>query len=102
MRPRKNLQRQINRRCVERIDRILQVDAERITCIKTPRLDDQRIGKITINPPVTFLVGIGQIAPCYVTSNAKMIEFDSCARKQTSMSRRLSRKASCAKAMHRN
>ena len=75
MRPRKDLQRQINRRCVERVDGILQINAERIARIKTSRLDDQRIGKIAINPPITFLVRIGQIAPRDVTANAKMIEF---------------------------
>src|SRR5271169_6137964 len=75
MRPRKNLEREINGRRVERVHGVFQINSKRVTRIKAPRLDDQGVGKITVNLPVAFLVGIGQIAARDVTANAEMVKF---------------------------
>ena len=75
MRPRKNLEGEINGRRVERAHGVFQINSKRVTRIKAPRLDDQGVGKITVNLPVAFLVGIGQIAARDVTANAEMVKF---------------------------
>ena len=74
MRPRKNLEREINGRRIERVHGVFQINSKRVTRIKVPRLDNQGVGKI-INLPVAFLVGIGQTAARDVTANAEMVKF---------------------------
>ena len=72
MRPRKDLERQINSCRVERVDGIFQVDAKSIVRVKSPRFDNQSIGKIPINPPVTFLIRVGKIATRHVAADAEV------------------------------
>jgi WD40 repeat protein len=62
MRPRKDLERQINRCRVERVDGIFQVDAKSIVHVKSPRFDNHSIGKITINPLLKVFTARGNIA----------------------------------------
>jgi hypothetical protein len=66
--------RQINRRCVECVHSVVQIDAERIPFVKTPRFDNQCVGQIPVNPPVAFLVGVSQIASCDVAADTEVIE----------------------------
>jgi hypothetical protein len=37
--------------------------------------DDQGVGKIAIDLPIAFLVGVGQIAARHMTANAEMVKF---------------------------
>src|SRR5271169_1272356 len=106
MRPRKNLEREINGRRVERVHGVFQINSKRVTRIKAPRLDDQGVGKITVNLPVAFLVGIGQIAARDVTANAEMVKFGLVrAQANFDVTQALAegqlREGNCAKAMHR-
>ncbi len=75
MRPRKHLERKVDGRGIKSVHGVFQINPEGIACVKSPRFDDQGIGKIAINAPVAFFVRIAQIAPRDVPTNAEMIDF---------------------------
>jgi len=58
--PRKKLQRQIDGRRVQRVDRLVQLQPEILAGIKSPRSFDQSRGQILPQPPVALFVGFGQ------------------------------------------
>jgi len=68
------MHRQIDGRRVQRIDRIGQVDPQVLVAIESPRLRDQQLREIGIDPPVAGLVGIGQRAARDRAANPQMIE----------------------------
>ena len=53
-------ERKINRGGIQRIDRVVQIDAEILAGIKWPRLAYQALGEILPDAPVPLLVGFGQ------------------------------------------
>ena len=58
--PRKDRQTQIDRRGIERIKAVVQLEADRVGGVHRSRDCDESQGKITIDAPVVPLVGIGQ------------------------------------------
>jgi len=73
-RPRKYRQTQIDSRGVERVDSFLQIDAEGLLRIQRPGDADQALGKIGIDAPVAYRVGIGQSIASHRRTNPEMIE----------------------------
>lgn len=74
VRPWKQRQRQIDRRGVERIGGVFELDAEVLASIElAPRLDETQ-GQIAIDAPVPFLVGIGERAARNAAANAEVIQ----------------------------
>jgi hypothetical protein len=58
--PRKQGKRQVDCRGIQRIDRIVQIDAEIFFGIKGLGFADQTLCEILPNPPVPVFVGFGQ------------------------------------------
>ena len=58
VRPRKQSKRQVDRRGIQRVDRIVQIDTEILARIKRPGFAHQTFGQILPNPPVPVFVGI--------------------------------------------
>ena len=75
MRPRKHLERKVDGCRIEGIHGVVQIDAESLAHVQTPCFDDQGVGEITIDAPVTLLVRIGQGAAGDVSADAEVIEF---------------------------
>ena len=75
MRPWKELERQVDRGRVERVDRVGEFNTEVIVSIETTCLGNQGIGEVAINAPVALLVGVGKIAAGDMAANSKMIKF---------------------------
>src|SRR5215472_9922236 len=73
-RPRKYRQTQIDSRGVERVDSFLQIDAEGLLRIQRSGDADQALGKIGIDAPVAYRVGIGQGIASHRRTNPEMIE----------------------------
>ena len=72
-RPRKYRQTQIDSRGAKRVDGFLQIDAEGLLCIQRPSDAEQALGKIGIDAPVAYSVGIGQRITSHRRTNPEMI-----------------------------
>ena len=59
-RPRKERQAQIDGRRVQRVSRVLQLDAETVAAVESSRLHDQALSKFGVNAPIPRFVGVGQ------------------------------------------
>jgi hypothetical protein len=60
MRPRKGRQAQVDGRRIQSVDRIGQIQTKILLGVQLPRLGDQSLGQISVNPPISRFVGIGQ------------------------------------------
>src|ERR1017187_1172035 len=78
-RPRKYRQAQINGRGVERVDRILQIDAEGLLCIQRSSDADQALSEIGVDAPVAHGIGIGQRIARHGRTNSEVIELETLA-----------------------
>lgn len=58
--PRKYRQAQVDRRRIQRVGRVLQLEAKAVAEVEFPNLRDQVLGECRMNTPVSRLVGIGQ------------------------------------------
>jgi hypothetical protein len=67
-------QRQIDGRRVQRIDRVLQLDAQVLADIQPPRLGHQSHGQIAPESPVAVLVRLGQRGTCDGPGESKVVE----------------------------
>jgi len=74
VRPWKQRQRQIDRRGVERLGGVLELDAEVLTGIEPASYLDETQGEIPIDAPIPFLVGVGERASSDAAANAKVIQ----------------------------
>ena len=74
MRPRKQRQAQVDGRGVERVDGVLQVDAEGLVDIQRSRDADQALGEVGVDAPVAHVVGIGQRIARHRGANAQVVE----------------------------
>ncbi len=72
--PRKQGQTQIDRRGVQRVDRVRQVQAQIFCGVQGVRLLDQALGEVGIDPPVSALVGIGQGGPFHGGANTHVLQ----------------------------
>jgi len=75
MRPRKDRQTKVDRRRIERIDRVGKVETQILVDVQPPRLGDQSLGQLCVNAPVARFVGIGQRRAPHRIAEAHGIEF---------------------------
>jgi len=72
--PRKKRQAQIDRGRIEGVDRILKIQSDVLAAIERPRLGDEDVSEVGIDPPVTHLVGMGQVVAGDRAADAHVIE----------------------------
>jgi len=72
--PRKQRQTEIDRGGVQRVDSLIEFDAERFVAVETSRLLDQHLCEVGIDSPVADLVGMGQGVARNLTADAHVIE----------------------------
>ena len=84
-RPGEQREAEVDRRRIEDVGRLRQFDPEVVPGIQVPGVGNEHLGEVGVDAPVPFLVGIRQRAPGDLAPDARM------ARRQISMSRRLSR-----------
>jgi hypothetical protein len=75
MRPRKERQTQVDRRRIERIDCVGEIETQILVDVQPPRLGDQSLGQLRVNAPIARLVGIGQRRTPHRIAEAHGIEF---------------------------
>jgi hypothetical protein len=61
--PGKQREAEVDRRRIEGVDGLVQLDAEGFGRIEAPRLRNQALGEVGSDPPVADLVGMGQGVP---------------------------------------
>ncbi len=98
-RPRKQTQAQIDGGRVQSVNRLLQRHGQRVVSVQLASACDQHLGEVGIDLPVVFAVGIGQSAPRNATAKCnrespRYTRLVGTARRQVSMSRKLSRNVS--------
>ena len=96
-RPGKDRQTQVDGGRIERVDGILQVDAERFVGIEPPRDADQALREVAVDAPVARRIGVGQRVARNVAAKAQVIELGSSARADTPRCRASSRDRSAAR-----
>lgn len=74
MRPREQIQTEIDHGRIERIGRLMQLDIEGIRCVQPSSARDQTLGKVRPNPPIALFIGIGQRAARHRSPKAHMVE----------------------------
>ena len=72
--PRKQGQTEVDRRRVERVGRLRQVDREGLVGVQPPRPMDQDLREVAVDPPVARLVRIGEGTPRHAASQARVVE----------------------------
>lgn len=72
--PWKKRQRQVDGRGVERVDRVVQIQAKILARIERSGLLHQTLGEVLPDPPVSRFVGIGECGFCNRFGESKMIE----------------------------
>ena len=58
--PGKERQTEVNRRRIQCVDGLLEVHAEALVAVELPRLADQHLRELGVDPPVASLIGHGQ------------------------------------------
>ena len=72
--PWKKRQRQVDGRGVERVDRVVQIQAKILARIERSGLLHQTLGEVLPDPPVSRFVGIGESGFCNRLGESEMIE----------------------------
>jgi hypothetical protein len=75
--PRKQTQTEIDGRRVERVNRLRELDGQRIVSVKLTGAADQDLSKVGVNPPVVRAIGVGQCAPRNLSPKPRVIELRS-------------------------
>ena len=73
--PGEQRQAEIDGRGIQRVCGMLQLNAEVVGLVQSPRPGDQNLGEVRVDPPVAVLVGIGQSAPSDDAAKASVVEF---------------------------
>ena len=73
-RPRKHRQTQVDGRCVQGVDCIVQIDTERLVDIQPSRNADQVLGEVGVDAPISDRIGIGQGIPRHRTAKSHVVE----------------------------
>lgn len=73
-RPGKHRQTQVDSRGIERVNRILQIDAKRIVGVERSRYADQALREIGVDAPVANCIGIGERVARHRRANAEVIQ----------------------------
>ena len=71
VRPREDRQAQVYGRGVQRVGRVLQLDAEAVAEVEFARLHDQALGKFGMDMPVSRLVGAASV-DCLISCRKPM------------------------------
>ena len=72
--PRKYRQTQVDGRCVQSVDRIVQIDTERLVDIQPSRNADQLLGEVGVKAPIPNRIGVGQCIARHRTAKPYAIE----------------------------
>jgi hypothetical protein len=89
--PGKKRQAQIDRSGIERVNCLGQRDAEVVVRVECSGALDQHLRRLRAGAPIAHRVRMGQGVARDLATNAEMVGLVCCARRQASMSRRLSR-----------
>ena len=73
-RPWKQRQAQIDCACIERVHRLVQLDAKVLVGIQPSGLGNEHLGEVGIDAPVAILVGVGECAAGDSCTDAHVIE----------------------------
>src|ERR1700675_5088209 len=60
---------------IERIDRLFQVDAQRVAGIELASPCDEHGREIGVDAPVSVVIGLGQCIACDVSPNPNVVQF---------------------------
>ena len=74
-RPRKQRQTEVDGGQVQRVQTVIQIDADRVVGIQRPRHADQHLGKVRVDAPIARRVGVGQRRARRATAEPRVIEF---------------------------
>src|SRR5271163_3307675 len=73
--PREEGQAKIDGRGIEGVNRLFQVDSQRIFDVQFSGVCNEDLSKVGVNAPVAILVGLGQSVACDTATKAKVIKF---------------------------
>ncbi len=73
--PRKQRQAQIDGGGIERVDGLIEFDAQRLLAVKAAGRCDQHLGEVGVDSPVARLIGMGQGVARNGAANAQVIKF---------------------------
>ena len=73
--PRKQREAEVDGGGVQRVQALIQIDADRIARIQRPCDADQHLGEVRVDAPVVRLVGIGQCRARHVAAQSDVVEF---------------------------
>src|ERR1700723_512150 len=73
--PREKSQTKIDGRGIEGVNRLFQVDTQRVFDIQFSGVCNEDLSKVGVDAPVAILVGLGQSVARDATTNAKVIQF---------------------------
>jgi len=73
-RPREHRQAEVDGGGVQGVDRVVEIEAERLAGVHRTRDVDEHLSEVGIDPPVVGLVGIGQRGPRDLAAEAPVIE----------------------------
>lgn len=73
--PRKQRQAQVDRGGIERVDGLIEFDAQRLLAVKAAGRLDQHLGEVGVDSPVAHLIGMGQSVAGDLTADAHVIKF---------------------------
>ena len=72
--PGKQVQAQVNRRGIQSINRLVQLQSHRLVLVKGASTADEQLRQIEVNAPVAFPVGVGQGAVGNFAANTQMVK----------------------------
>lgn len=79
VRPREHRQAKIDGRRIHRINHLVQIQPIGVAGIESTRLANENLSECFVNAPVPMLVGVGQVGPGDVPSNAHCVEMSATA-----------------------
>jgi len=74
MSPRKHRQAQVNRRGIDGINHLVNIETIRVFAIKSSRFANQHLRECFVNAPVTMFVRISEIRSCDIASDSHRVE----------------------------
>jgi len=74
-RPREQRQTKINGCGIQRIDCLLKLKAKVIIGVKTSGTENEHLGKVSIDSPVPYQIGVRESIPRDLATDAHVIEF---------------------------
>lgn len=72
--PRKKRQAQIDRRRIEGVNRVLEIQSDVFVAVECPSLGDEDVSEVGVDPPIAPFVGMSQVVPGNAAADAHVIE----------------------------